>query len=142
LASAVDKSGNAKYPDIEELVFSDDSPLEAIYQEHPELKTMRFADQQGRLLPPIQQAQRRLEMAIAYARGTQPAPELLRGAAEAGRQQAQRQQRNAGAGRLAPGESGGTFERGGNDADDLIKGMNQFGDRDRNIQDMLAPKQR
>src|SRR5206468_732694 len=114
LASATDRAGNPLYPDLEELVFADDSPLEGVYQAHPELKEMRFADKQGRLLPPIQQAQRRLEMAVAYARGQQPAPELLRGAAEAGRQQAQRQQRNAGAGRLAPGESGGTFERGGN----------------------------
>lgn len=140
LAGKTDRNGNALFPDLEELVFGDNSPLEEVYRANPWLSKHRFVDERGRMLPPIEQEARRLEIAIGMSRGIAPPIELMRGSAEAARQQERRAARVTGAGRLAPGESGGTFERRGDDADQLMKDMNQFGDRDRQIQDMLAPK--
>lgn len=138
VSAAVDPNGEPLYPELDELL--DNESFDAVYQANPWLRDHRFADRNGRLLHPVEQEQRRLEMAIALARGQRPPAEMLQQAVETGRQQVRRQQQQAGAGRLAPGESSGGFEQAGDEADKVLKGMAQFGDRDRQIQDLLAPR--
>ncbi len=138
VAGKTSADGRPVYPELDELV--DNDAFDVVYDANPWLRDHRFADKNGRLLHPVEQEARRLEVAIALARGQRLAPELLKQAVEKGKQQVKRAQNQAALGKLAPGESRGEFGQVDSDSDALMKGMYQFGDRERAVQDMLAPK--
>lgn len=128
----------AENPDAAQILDDDafGEQLAEVYKKHPFLKTATFD-----ATDKVKNEAGRLKAALRFMDRQQQAPpaETVTRAVEQGRRQARTADQRRAAGRMAPGDSRG--ELGGNDpTDELMRGMGKNGDRDRQVQDMLAPK--